>query len=67
MLSGNFKEENINIAIAEIEKNAEQYRSLFGECSVYLEKTVKGAMGTNLRKLLGVTSTAMGQTIQLVP
>ena len=38
MLSGNFKGENIQAAISEIRKNTDEYRSLFGECSVYLEK-----------------------------
>lgn len=59
MLSGNFKEENIQAAISEIRKNTDEYRALFGECSVYLEKMSKGSVETNILKSVGAASNAM--------
>lgn len=67
MLSGNFKEENINAAIDEIKKNSDEYRDLFTECSVYLEKMSKGSVQTNLMKGLGAASNAMGKFIGSIP
>lgn len=67
MLSGNFKEENINAAIDEIKKNSDEYRDLFTECSVYLEKMSKGSVQTNLMKSLGAASNAMGKFIGSIP
>lgn len=67
MLSGNFKEENIQSAIEEIQKNSDEYRSLFGECSVFLEKLSKGSVETNLLKGVGAASNAMGKLIGSIP
>ena len=67
MLSGNFKEENIQAAIDEIRKNTDEYRSLFGECSVHLEKLSKGSIETNLLKGVGAASNAMGKLIGSIP
>ena len=67
MLSGNFKKENIHSAIDEIRKNYDEYRSLFGECSVYLEKLSKGSVETNLLKGVGAASNAMGKLIGSIP
>lgn len=67
MLSGNFKEENIQAAIGEIQKHSDEYRSLFGECSVYLEKLSKGSVKTNLLKGAGAASNAMGKFIGKIP
>lgn len=67
MLSGNFKEENINAAIGEIRKNTEEYRSLFGECSVYLEKMSKGSVENNILKGIGTASDAVGKFIGNIP
>lgn len=67
MLSGNFKEEIIQAAIEEIRKNSDEYRSLFAECSVYLEKLSKGSVETNLLKGVGAASNAMGKLIGSIP
>ncbi len=67
MLSGNFKEENIQSAIEEIRKNSDEYRTLFGKCSVFLEKLSKGSVETNLLKGVGVASNAMGKLIGSIP
>ena len=67
MLSGNFKAENIQAAIDEIRKNTDEYRSLFGECSVHLEKLLKGSIETNLLKGVGAASNAMGKLIGSIP
>ena len=67
MLSGNFKDENINAAIDEIHKNSDEYRSLFGKCSVYLEKLSKGSVETSIRKGVGAASNAVGKFIGIIP
>ena len=67
MLSGNFKEENIRAAIGEIRKNTDEYRALFGECSVYLEKMSKASVETNILKGVGVVSNAAGKLIGSIP
>ena len=67
MLSGNFKEENILPAITEIRKNSDEYRDLYSKCSVYLEKQSKGSIETNIRKGVGVASSAMGKLIGSIP
>ena len=67
MLSGNFKEENIHVAISEIRKNSEEYRTLFSECSVHLERLSKGSLETNLLKGVGSASNAVGKFIGSIP
>ena len=67
MLSGNFKEENIHATIDEIRKNTDEYRSLFGECSVYLEKMSKGSIETNFLKGVGAAGNAVGKFIGSIP
>ena len=67
MLSGNFKEENIHAATDEIRNNSDEYRRLFAECSVYLEKMSKGSLETNLLKGVGVASNAVGKLIGNIP
>ncbi len=67
MLSGNFKEENIQSAISEVRKNSDEYRSLFSECSIFLEKMSKGSIENNVLKGLGTASNAMGKFIGSIP
>ena len=67
MLSGNFKEENIHAAISEIRKNSEEYRTLFSECSVHLERLSNGSLETNLLKGVGSASNAVGKLIGSIP
>ena len=67
MLSGNFKEENIRAAIGEIRKNTDEYRALFGECSVYLENMSKASVETNILKGVGAVSNVAGKLIGNIP
>ena len=67
MLSGNFKEENIQAAISDIEKNSEEYRRLFSECSAFLEKTSKGSVESIFLKGAGAASNAIGKFIGNIP
>lgn len=67
MLSGNFKEENITAAITEIRSNSEEYRKLYGECSVFLENMSKSSIETNLLTGIGVASDAIGNVIGNIP
>ncbi len=67
MLSGNFKEENISSSIKSIRDNSEEYRSLFSDCSVFLEKMSNGAIEKHLLNGLGTASNAMGKLIGSIP
>ncbi|MBO4747358.1 MAG: hypothetical protein J5607_04800 [Clostridiales bacterium] len=67
LLRGNFKESNINSAISEISKATEDYSTLYGECSTYLEKMSNGSVQTNLLKGAGAASNAMGKLIGNIP
>ena len=67
MLSGNFKEENILGVKEEIEKMSIEYRDLFGQCSVYLEKMSDSSIETNLLKGIGTASKAVGKFIESIP
>ena len=67
MLSGDFKEENIRAAIKDIQNYSDEYRNLFGECSVYLEKLSKGSLETNVLKGLGAASNTVGKLIGSIP
>lgn len=67
MLSGNFKEDNITAIKDEIEKYALEYRDLFTECSLYLEKLSKSSINTNIMKGLGTAEAALGKFIGSIP
>lgn len=67
MLSGDFKEENILYAKTEIEKLATNYREIFGQCSVFLEKLSDSSLETALLKGLGTASNAVGKFIESIP
>lgn len=67
MLSGNFKEEYISGIKAEIEKNAMDYRTLYGDCSIYLEKLSHSAVEANVLKGVGAASKAVGKFIGSIP
>ena len=67
MLSGNFKAENITASIVEIRKNADEFRSLFTECSEYLEGLSKKSVKSKLLKGAGVTGKAVGKMIASIP
>ena len=67
MLSGNFKEEYITDVKIEIEKFSLEYRELFAECSMYLEKMTSASVETNVIKGIGVASKAVGKLIGSIP
>lgn len=67
MLSGNFKEENVAIIKNKICGFASEYRELFGECSIYLEKLGRGAIDTNILKGVGNTGKKLGNIIGSIP
>ena len=67
MLSGNFKEEYISGIKHEIEKFAEEYRMVFGKCSVYLESISSSSVEANVLKGVGNVSGFIGKTIGSIP
>lgn len=67
MLSGNFKEENIAIAVTDVEKQSYAYRELFLKGSAYLEKISEASVGTNVLKGVGSASKAVGKFIGNIP
>ena len=67
MLSGDFKEENVRLVKEELEKLSANYRDLFGECSVYLERLSDSSVETNVLKGLGAASKAVGRFIDGIP
>ena len=67
LLSGDFKEENILCAKAEIESMSAAYRDIFAQCSVYLERLSDASLETNLLKGLGTASKAVGKAIGRIP
>ncbi len=67
MLSGNFKETYISDVKTEIKKFSAEYRDLFTECSMYLEKMTSGSVEVNVMKGIGVASKAVGKFIGSIP
>ncbi len=67
MLSGNFKEENIENVKDEIIKSSMIYRELFSKCSVFLKKKSKSSIETNLLKGLGNAGKTAGNLIGNIP
>lgn len=67
MLSGNFKEEYISDVKAELKKFSLEYRDLFTECSLYLEKMISVSVEANVMKGIGVASKAVGKFIGSIP
>lgn len=67
MLSGNFTEENINIAIKNIQNNSEEYRSIFGECSINLEELSGGSIKKYLLKGVGNVENVTGNIMLNMP
>ena len=67
MLSGNFKEEYISDVKAEVKKFSLEYRDLFTECSMYLEKMTAVSVEASVMKGIGVASKAVGKFIGSIP
>lgn len=67
MLSGNFKEEYISGIKDEIREMSQTYRTLFGECSIRLEKMGNSALEANVVKGLGTAGEVVGKFIGNIP
>lgn len=67
MLSGNFKEEYIGGIGAELRELSYDYRQLFSDCSIYLEKLAGISLDKNVVKGIGVVGQALGKAIGSIP
>lgn len=67
MLSGNFKKAYISEIKTEIKKFSLEYRDLFTECSMYLEKMASVSVEANVMKGIGIASKAVGKFIGSIP
>ena len=67
LLSGNFKEEYIASVQSEIRTHSETYRCCFEQCSVFLEKAIRSAIGVNVKKSMGKAGKALGKLIEGIP
>ncbi len=67
MLSGNFKEENISGAKSEIENLSMEYRDIYGQCSLHLERMSDLSLEANVLKGIGAASNAVGKFIGNIP
>ena len=67
MLSGNFKESYIEEIKNKIENLSAEYRQLFGDCSIYLEKMSNTSVESNVMKGVGIASKFMGNLIGNIP
>lgn len=67
MLGGNFKEEYISGIEAEIKTLSDTYRTIFEECSVYLEKFSGTSFEKSLLSGLGTATKAVGKLIGSIP
>lgn len=67
MLGGNFKEEYVTGVKDEIRSLSDQYRELFSQCSVYLEKMSHSSVETNVLKGIGTAGKAVGKFIGSIP
>lgn len=67
ILSGNFKEENIDQIRTEIEALSLEYRDIFMRCSEHLEKMAKSSVDTGLLKGVGIASRTVGALVNNIP
>ena len=67
MLSGNFKEEYLGGIRDELRQLSYDYRQLFSECSIYLEKLASAAVEKNVVKGIGAVGKALGKAIGNIP
>ena len=67
ILSGNFKEENINQIRGEVEDLSLEYREIFMRCSSYLEKMAQSSVDTGLLKGVGIASRTVGALVNSIP
>lgn len=67
ILSGNFKEENIDQVRAEIENLSFGYRDIFMRCSKHLEKMTQSSVDNGFLKGVGIASRTVGGLIHSIP
>lgn len=67
ILSGNFKEENIDQIRSEIEALSLEYRDIFMRCSEHLEKMAQSSVDTGLLKGVGIASRTVGALVNSIP
>ena len=67
ILSGNFKEENIDQIRSEIEALSLEYRDIFMHCSEHLEKMARSSVDTGLLKGVGIASRTVGALVNNIP
>ena len=67
MLGGNFREEYISGVRDEIRGMSEQYRDLFGKCSVYLENISNDCLETKMLKGFGTAEKTVGRLAGNLP
>ena len=67
ILSGNFKEENIDQVRTDIEKLSLEYRDIFMRCSKYLEKMTQSSVDTGFLKGVGIASRTVGGLLHSIP
>ena len=67
MLSGNFKEEYIGGVGVELRKLSFDYRQMFSDCSIYLEKLAGAAVDKKVVKGIGTAGKALGRAIGSIP
>ncbi len=67
MLSGNFSEAYISGVKKEIEECSQKYRSVFEDCSQYIEKLSKKSLAPNVVKGVGIAGESVGKLIGAVP
>ena len=66
-MSGNFKEEYLGGIRDELRQLSYDYRQLFSECSIYLEKLASAAVEKNVVKGIGAVGKALGKAIGNIP
>lgn len=67
VLSGNYREENIQQVNGVIKKHSDEYMKVYKEAENYLGKMVDGSIETNVVKGIGVAGKAIGGFIGNIP
>lgn len=67
ILGENFAEENISMVKTELERHSLEYRKLFTDCSVFLDKMSGASVDTKVFRGVGTASTAAGKLIGSIP
>ena len=67
MLLDNFEEKYINHVKENIEKDSLNYREIFTQCSVYLEKVAGASLGSKALDGIGTVGNVLGDALGNVP